>query len=296
MASSFSLNVTANDADIRIGDTVEYTITAINTGDEILYEPAFIFCIDGQDDWNYVSDDASLYHYDGTIEYLYGHFHIVPIANPPEHPRYYTLGVGETMTIKCSFTALRAGSYSHWVFMAFQNDHVQHYTELDTTVSKVLEVGDDPTPPPNFDDIVGVTVTKTTEDSPTEVLQDVVFTITVENTGSVTIENVTVTDVLPAEMSYVSDDSDGSEVLDDDSEGTGVIVWNLTALGAGATKVIELTAQFDDGTRDATYINNVSVSGKGGDGFAITSAFAMGAVVLDTHELEITSTHEVTTP
>ena len=70
--------------------------------------------------------------------------------------------------------------------------------------------------------------------------EDVVFTITVTNLGGNCASDVQVTDLLPAGLTYQSDDSGGAYV-----PATGV--WTIGTLNAGASAVLHITATGEHG-------------------------------------------------
>lgn len=85
--------------------------------------------------------------------------------------------------------------------------------------------------------------------SPTEGTQ-IIYSITVFNDGPDDVTGVTVSDSLPAGLSYVSDDSGGSYV-----PGTGV--WTVGSITNGDAAILNITATVDVGQAGNT-INNVA--------------------------------------
>ncbi len=83
--------------------------------------------------------------------------------------------------------------------------------------------------------IADLEITKTVDDNTPIVGTNVVFTITVSNDGPDAATNVTVEDVLPAGLTYVSDNSGG-----DYNSGTGI--WTVGTINNGANASIEITA------------------------------------------------------
>ena len=82
------------------------------------------------------------------------------------------------------------------------------------------------------------------------------YTITATNTGTANLTEVTITDNIPAEMSYVSSDSNGTEA-------EGVVTWNVGNLDVGASVAVTLTLRGDS---VGEVINTASVSSAEGAG------------------------------
>lgn len=306
--------MTADSNDIRVGDIVEYTCVCENTGDEILSVPVFVFIVFDPNNWTYIGDNAGMYNsVSGTFDYVWGHFWIAPFNTPPEHPKYYYIKPGESLTLTVKYSADVAGCYTHGVIFEFDNAHGSEYDTYHTITSTVLE-NDGITPSTPINPLSDIAIIKVTSDSPAKAGENVTFAIKVTNTGDSTFDQVSITDVIPDELEYVSDDSDGVEVTDDDGVGVGIVNFSLTELGAGEMVNIQMVTKVKDDTGVGTYVNVVSASGEGEGAISITSTQNVGSVVLDTeeheitsiqsiegmtgdsHELEITSIHEVTTP
>ena len=79
---------------------------------------------------------------------------------------------------------------------------------------------------------------------------NVVFTIVVANTGPSAAQNVTVADLLPSGLSFVSSDAGGGY-----DAGTGV--WTVGSIGSGATATINITATV---TGHSAITNSATVS------------------------------------
>jgi uncharacterized repeat protein (TIGR01451 family) len=78
-------------------------------------------------------------------------------------------------------------------------------------------------------------VTKSVDLPTVTIGQNVVFTVTVANTGADDADDIQLTDVLPAGLAYVSDDGGGAF-----DPGTGV--WSVASLAAGASMQLHITA------------------------------------------------------
>jgi uncharacterized repeat protein (TIGR01451 family) len=116
-------------------------------------------------------------------------------------------------------------------------------------------------------------VTKTVDNAAPQVNGNVVFTVTVTNSGPDAATDVRVSDLLPSGLTYVSDDASGAYV-----SSTGV--WTVGALANGASATLHITATatspsavtntatVSSGTYDPTAGNNtasVSVNAKDAD-------------------------------
>lgn len=76
------------------------------------------------------------------------------------------------------------------------------------------------------------------------------YTITATNTGTANLTEVTITDNIPAEMSYVSSDSNGTEA-------EGVVTWSIGNLDAGESVAVSLSLR---GESVGEVINTASVT------------------------------------
>ncbi|MEM6892933.1 MAG: gliding motility-associated C-terminal domain-containing protein [Bacteroidota bacterium] len=81
-----------------------------------------------------------------------------------------------------------------------------------------------------------LSLTKTVDNETPDVLDNVVFTLTLVNEGPSDATNVVVADLLPSGYTYVSDDSAGTY-----DSGTGL--WSLPIVAGGTTQVLNITAQ-----------------------------------------------------
>ncbi|WP_296823770.1 GEVED domain-containing protein, partial [Sulfurovum sp.] len=95
--------------------------------------------------------------------------------------------------------------------------------------------------------------TKVVDNSTLNEGDTVVYTITVTNNGAAQATNVSLTDTLPAGVSYVSDDSAGAY-----DAGTGL--WTIGTLNNGATATLKITATVDAGTSGDTITNTTTAA------------------------------------
>ncbi|MCP3937732.1 MAG: DUF2341 domain-containing protein, partial [Actinomycetia bacterium] len=106
------------------------------------------------------------------------------------------------------------------------------------------------TTPPSAD----LALTKTVDDSTPTEGDTVVYTVVLDNNGPSATTNVTVTDLLPGGVTYVSDvPTTGSYI-----SGTGV--WTVGSMANGASETLTITTTVDPGTATTTIVNTASVS------------------------------------
>lgn len=92
-------------------------------------------------------------------------------------------------------------------------------------------------------------VSKTVDDSTPKEGDNVIYTLTVSNNGPDNATNVSVTDVLPPGVTYVSDDG---------SYNSGTGVWTIGSLNNGSTATLNITASVDAGTASSTITNTIT--------------------------------------
>lgn len=92
-------------------------------------------------------------------------------------------------------------------------------------------------------------VTKTVDDSTPGEGSNVVYTLSVVNNGPENATNVSLTDVLPAGVTYVSDDG---------AYNSGTGVWTIGNLNNGATATLNITASVDGSTAGSTITNTIT--------------------------------------
>ena len=94
--------------------------------------------------------------------------------------------------------------------------------------------------------------------------EQVSYNIIVTNQGTVASNDYSVTDIIPAGMSYVSA-SDGG------SNNNGIVTWtNLSNLNPGETNVLTINLQMDDPTLDTSYSNYAEISDDSSEDFDVT--------------------------
>ena len=118
-------------------------------------------------------------------------------------------------------------------------------TDSNTTAddpSEDIVVGND------ADLVTGKTVNNGTPDEG----DTIIYTLTLTNNGPAQATNLSITDQLPAGVTYVSDDGAGAYV-----SGTGL--WTIGTLNNGATATLNITATVDVGTSGTTITNTITV-------------------------------------
>ena len=96
------------------------------------------------------------------------------------------------------------------------------------------------------------------------------YTITATNTGTANLTGVTITDNIPAEMSYVSSDSNGQEV-------DGVVTWSIGDLETGQSVAVTVTLRGDSVGEVINTANVTSAEGATADAVANVSILAASA-------------------
>jgi uncharacterized repeat protein (TIGR01451 family) len=98
-------------------------------------------------------------------------------------------------------------------------------------------------------------VVKTADPTSLEIGDDVTFTLEVSNDGPDDSSAVTLTDVLPAGLTHVSDDAGCNTTA------APTITCQLGALASGASRTVEIVARVGNGASDQTLENTATVSG-----------------------------------
>ncbi|SNZ02007.1 proprotein convertase P-domain-containing protein [Flagellimonas pacifica] len=93
-------------------------------------------------------------------------------------------------------------------------------------------------------------VTKTVDDTTPKEGNSIVYTLTVTNNGPENATNVNITDILPAGITYVSDDGPYTFASG---------VWTVGNLNNGSTATLNITASVNGGTSGSTITNTISV-------------------------------------
>ena len=117
----------------------------------------------------------------------------------------------------------------------------------------------------------------------------IVYTLSVTNGGLYTATSVTVSDLLPAGLTYVSSAGTGTY-----ASGTGL--WSIPALNSGATVTRTITATVNAGTNGQTITNTASITGSSlGDPNAANNS-ASAALTVQRADLSLTKTSSNPSP
>ena len=227
--------VVGNDADLVTGKTVDNN--APNEGDTIIYTltltnngPAQATNLSITDllpaGVTYVSDDGAGAYVSGTGLWTIG-----------------TLNNGATATLNITATvdAGTSGSTITNTITVVSADQTDSNTTADDP-SEDITVGN------GADLVTGKTVDNGTPNEG----DTIIYTLTLTNNGPAQATNLTLTDQLPAGVTYVSDDGAGAYV-----SGTGL--WTIGTLNNGATATLNITATVDVGTSGNTITNTITV-------------------------------------
>ncbi|MEJ0001769.1 MAG: isopeptide-forming domain-containing fimbrial protein [bacterium] len=101
-----------------------------------------------------------------------------------------------------------------------------------------------------------IAVAKTVNDATVDVGQTVTYTVTATNHGPEAAADVVLSDVLPAGLTFVSDDSEGAYVGG---------VWTVGALAIDGSATLTIVATVNSGTEGSTITNTASVTSVGGE-------------------------------
>jgi uncharacterized repeat protein (TIGR01451 family) len=100
-----------------------------------------------------------------------------------------------------------------------------------------------------------LTLAKTADTLYPQLGGNVVFTVTVTNTGPAVATGIEIKDYLPAGLTYLSDDGGAAT-----TESGGVVTWTAGSLAAGATATLNITARVDS---DAPLTNFAEITASG---------------------------------
>lgn len=138
-------------------------------------------------------------------------------------------GANATLAIVATVTTIGAKTNTAEISAANQFDS-------DSTPGNNVAGEDDQASATVTPTVADLSVTKTVDDSTPDLVQNVVFTVTVANAGTDQATNVAVTDLLPAGLTFVSSNpSQGSY-----NSGTGV--WTVGSINSGANATLTITA------------------------------------------------------
>ena len=212
-AIDLALIKTVNNPTQIVGSNVVYTLTLSNTGTGNATGVAVTDLLPAG--LTFVSSTPSVGSYvSGTGVWTVG-----------------ALNSGANATLTITATVATAGAKTNIAEVTAANE-----TDVDSTPGNAVTTEDDRATVTVTPGAIDLALTKTVN-NPTQIVgSNVVFTLTVTNTGSGNATGVAVTDLLPAGLTFVSSNpSVGSYV-----SGTGV--WTVGALNAGANATLTITA------------------------------------------------------
>ncbi|MDP6575091.1 MAG: hypothetical protein QF755_01185 [Candidatus Peribacteraceae bacterium] len=115
------------------------------------------------------------------------------------------------------------------------------------------------------------TITKTDNQTEVEPGETLTYSIVVTNTSSVDATNVTVTDSLPGDVTYIS-------ASDNASHAGGIVTWSNLSISANSSKTLTVTGRVGDSVANGTILTN--------------SAFVNGTQATDTTTVQDGSTQQ----
>ena len=261
--TSVSINVTStnlvtiksvNNATPNEGDTIIYAINVTNNGPSNATNVSLVDVL--PNGVTFVSDDSS-----GDYNPTSGIWNIGNMAN------------AEVKTINISAT-VNPGTG------ALQNAIVNTTTAALGDQSDPTATGDVLSASITVNSIDLVT-TKTVSNANPNELETVEYLIRVENNGPSTATNVSLTDVLPTGVTYLSDDASGAY-----NSTTGL--WTIGSIVNGETKVLRIEARVDEG-QGGNSITNSTTAATGTETDSDTTTDTLNATI------NVTSSNLVTT-
>jgi uncharacterized repeat protein (TIGR01451 family) len=107
-----------------------------------------------------------------------------------------------------------------------------------------------------------LTLTKTVSNLTPHVGDQVTYTLVVKNNGPATATGVSVTDILPTGLTYVTDDATTTGMF---YAATTTKMWTIGTLANGATATLHLVASVNTGTEGNSITNSAMVADNNGD-------------------------------
>ncbi len=220
----------------NVNDSINYTINLLNNGPD---EAVNVTLSDLLSSWlNFVSAIPSVGSYFSNT----GLWNVGNLLN----------GVGATLQINALVSGDAAGQTI--INTATGNSDTADPNSANNVGTVSLNV-QTPEPPKQAD----LAVTKTADDNTPDENQNITFTISVRNNGPDNATAITLSDLLPVGLTFISDNpSQGAYVSN-----TGV--WSVGDLSSGASVSLEIVAKVNVGTGGSTIINAATVSGQEAD-------------------------------
>ncbi|MGE3488948.1 MAG: MBG domain-containing protein [Vicinamibacterales bacterium] len=170
-------------------------------------------------------------------------------------------GVNTAGTVTWSIASINAGATGSVTLVVTVNEN----TPLGTTISNSATIagpGVPPVPPtPPVETPVAqprLTITKSVSPAgPVAPGATLTYTIGYENTGNATANSVAITDLVPANTTFVSADNGGVNTA-------GTVTWSIASINAGATGSVTLVVTVNENTPLGTTISNsATIAGPG---------------------------------
>ena len=214
--ADLSLTKTVSDATPNVGDNVTFTITASNAGPDAATNVNVSDSLPAGT--TFVSDTPS----QGTYSSATGVWTVGTISN----------GGSATLQLVASVDSIGAKTNTAQVSAADQADS-------DSTPNNSVGTEDDHASVSLTPQVVDLALTKTVNDTTPNVGDNITFTLTASNAGPDSATNVSVTDLLPAGTTFVSDaPSQGTY-----NSTTGV--WTVGAIANAANATLQIVALVD---------------------------------------------------
>jgi len=132
-------------------------------------------------------------------------------------------------------------------------------------------------------------VTKTDSPDPAPVAEDLLYTVQVGNNGPANATNVTITDILPGSVNYVSATPSQGTC----AEGANTVVCNLGTVPAFGIATVDIVVS---PTKTGTIVNQVTVSGDQDDPNTVNDSNTATTSIVPKADMSITKTASPTSP
>ena len=228
--ADLAVNIAVDNATPNPGDTVIYTLTVTNNGgrnatgvtlnSDIITDPA-------PDAITHVSDDGG-----GAYDPATGLWTVGAL----------TAGATETLTINAQ---LGTGITQERITKTISVATSDQYDPINGNNNATVDV---------FIEVTNLRIVKSVSNNAPAPGADISYTIEARNAGPLDDTGITVTDNLPAGVSYTSDDSGGAY-----NPSTGV--WTIGAMTANTTRTLTINVRVDDPPTVLTVTNTATISG-----------------------------------
>ncbi|WP_339870323.1 isopeptide-forming domain-containing fimbrial protein, partial [uncultured Algoriphagus sp.] len=202
-------------------------------------------------------------------------------------------GVNNAGTISWTVPTLAAGASIDLTLTVMVNADVATGTQI-SNVAIVSSPGDPDSPKESDPEVVTVEkdvdleITKTASASTVLAGGEFSYTISVANTGQSDATDLTITDALPAGLSFISADNGGVN-------NAGTISWTVPTLAAGASIDLNLTVMVNADVAAGTQISNVAIVSSPDDPDSPKESDPEVVTVEKDVDLEITKTASAST-